>query len=293
MEVDHQHCSRCGPDAADVRILRRLAVADGPTVLGDPNSPFIGVVIDCETTGLDHGRDEVIELALRRFRYDADGVITKVDKPYSWLEQPSTPIPVEITKITGLVDADVEGRRIDDVLAAKLIGSADYRFAHNAAFDRKFVERRLPSVAGLAWACTCTGIDWSDMNLEGRALGWLLSQIGFFFDAHRATADVDAVVALLGHRLDGGPTALSAILARAEAPSWLIGAVGANFEVKDLLKARGYAWDATDRVWSKEIIDRDRTAEEFWLAANVYSSEARPKALGPSFLEVTSLTRYA
>ena len=288
----HEHCSCITGRDPDMRLLRRLDLREGPTGRRETDAPFIGVAIDCETTGLDHERDEIIELACRRFRYDRNGIITKIDKAYSWLEEPSVPIPAEVTAITGIVDADVAGQRIDDAAAARLIGSATYRVAHNAAFDRKFVERRLPAVSGLAWACSCTGIDWTGRHLDGRKLGWLLAQIGRFHDAHRATADVDAVVALLSHGDADGRTALSAMIDAAETPSWIVDAIGANFEVKDLLRSRRYRWKADRRVWSKEAADRDRTAEEFWLAANVYSETARPQAMEASFKEVTSIARY-
>ena len=284
-------CADDGTD--DVRILRRLRLVEGPTGLGDPASPFVGIVIDCETTGLDHERDEIIELAVRRFRYDAEGIVTKIDKAYSWLQEPSVPIPQEVTRITGLTDAAVAGHRLDDDLAMKLIASADYRIGHNAGFDRKFVERRLPRASGLAWACSCAGIDWRDMDFDGRSLGWLVSQIGWFYDAHRATADVDAVIALLTHVGADGRTALARLIERAESPSWVVRAVGANFDVKDLLKARGYGWDTVDKVWVREVTDSERQAEEFWLARNVYAETAYPKASGPVFAEVTCLTRYA
>ncbi|QXQ06121.1 DNA polymerase III subunit epsilon [Sphingosinicellaceae bacterium] len=292
MDIDDQRSGLVADGDDDVRILRRLRLVEGPTGLGDPAAPFVGVVIDCETTGLDHEHDEIIELALRRFRYDAAGIITKIDRAYSWLQEPSAPIPHEVTRITGLTDAAVAGHRLDDNLAVKIIASADYRIGHNAGFDRKFVERRLPTASGLAWACSCVGIDWKDHALEGRSLGWLVSQIGWFYDAHRATADVDAVIALLTHVASDGRTALSRLIERAELPSWVVRAIGANFEVKDQLKARGYGWDPVDRVWAREVPDTERMAEEFWLARNIYSDAAHPRVSGPAFFEVTSLTRY-
>ena len=274
------------------RVLRRLSLKEGHTGLGTRDAPFIGLSIDVETTGIDHGCDAIIELALRRFRYDRDGVIVAIDRGYSWLEDPGRPISLEIAKLTGLTDSDLENQSIDEDAAVRLLRSATVIVAHNAAFDRKFVERRLPEAAGLAWACSCSEIDWRGAGFDGRALGWLLGQAGWFHDGHRAGEDVDGVIALLGHRLADGRTALAALVERAEADSWVVRARGAAFEVKDLLRVRGYRWDVGRKLWWREVSDADRMQEEFWLAGHVYSADANPKALGPDFVRMTRFERH-
>jgi DNA polymerase III epsilon subunit-like protein len=126
------------------------------------------------------------------------GVIVKVDRPHAWLQDPGAPLDKEIAALTGLTDADLAGQTIDDAAATKLLKSAAVVIAHHAAFDRRFVERRLPEASGLAWACSCHEIDWQAAGFAGKGLGWLLAQAGYFFNgAHRAGADVDAVIALL------------------------------------------------------------------------------------------------
>lgn len=276
----------------DYRVLRRLDLPAGRTGLGTRDAPFIGLAIDVETTGTDPGRDAVIELALRRFRYDRDGVVVAIDRGYSWLEDPGRPLSTEIARLTGLTDSDLEHQLIDDGAAVRLLRSATTVVAHNAAFDRKFVERRLPDAAGLAWACSCSEIDWRAHGFDGRALGWLLGQIGLFHGGHRAAADVDGVIALLRHRFGDGRTALGAMLERAERDSWIVSARGAAFEARETLRARGYRWDAGRKVWWREVPDADRMQEEFWLAGHIYSPEANPRAIGPDFVRVTRFERH-
>lgn len=274
------------------RLLRRLQLETGRTALGSRDAPFIGVVVDVETTGVDPTNDAIIELALRRFRYDHDGTIVAIDRSYSWLEDPARPLSPEIVKLTGLTDADLEGKLIDEDAAVTLLGSGTLCIAHNAAFDRKFVDRRLPRAADLAWACSCTEIDWRAHGFDGRSLGWLLSQAGWFHDGHRAGEDVDGVIALLGHRFDNGRTALSVLHERAMQPSWIVRARGAAYAMKEQLRLRGYRWDPDWKAWWREVADVDRLKEEFWLAGNVYCAQANPKALGPHWEEVTRFERY-
>jgi DNA polymerase-3 subunit epsilon len=280
-----------GPEATDdVRILRRVDLPTGPTGRGGDAVAGFGVVVDVETTGTDLDTDVIIELAARRFAYDDRHVITRIDRPYVWLEDPKRPLSDEIVRITGLVDADLAGRRIDEVEASRVIGSATVRVAHNAAFDRPFVERRLPGIVGLPWACSISDVGWTDRGFESAKLGWLLTQCGFFHDGHRAAADVDATIRILQHELVPGRTALDVMMERASSDSWIVRAFGAAFDVKDALRARGYRWNALQRVWWKEL--RDRLAEETWLSENVYSAGARPKGRSADFERVDWLTRY-
>jgi DNA polymerase-3 subunit epsilon len=90
--------------SADFRVLRRLV----PRI---PSSPAAGqetrtgILIDTETTGLDHRKDEVIELGMVKFDYTAAGRIVGVRDTFSAFNEPSEPIPAEITALTGITDA--------------------------------------------------------------------------------------------------------------------------------------------------------------------------------------------
>lgn len=275
---------------SSVRILHRLDVQEGPTGEGAGKGPHVGLVLDVETTGLDFERDAVIELAMRRFRYDDQGVITHIDRAYEWTEDPGKPIPPEIAMLTGLRDEDVAGQFIDDEAAVRLLRSATIVIAHHSRFDRRWVERRLEGAQGLAWACTMEQVDWRSRGFDGRSLGFLLCQAGWFHDGHRAGADVDAVIQLLRHPFEDGRTALADLLESSASPSWVVRAVGADFSVKDLLRSRGYRWDPVRKTWWTDVTDDERGREEFWLAANVYSTSAR--ALGPTFEEISATTRF-
>ena len=86
-----------GTPAADQRVLHRLSLATGPTPEGADPVAGVGVVVAVKTTGLDHASDVVLELSARRFTYDEDHVITRLDRPYVWHQEPGQPIRVLIS----------------------------------------------------------------------------------------------------------------------------------------------------------------------------------------------------
>jgi DNA polymerase-3 subunit epsilon len=272
------------------RLLRSVRLVEGR--VAEPDGPTsVAVILDTETTGLDFDGDVVIEMAMRRIRFDASGRIVEIGRGQSWLEDPRRALDPKVTALTGITDNDVRGQRIDTGMATGIIRSADWICAHNGGFDRRFVERRLPLTAGSKWCCSCVDVDWRGRGLDGRGLGWLLSQLGLCHSGHRALNDVDAVVALLASE-HGGRTALAEMVENAASPAWLVSAVGASFGVKDTLRLRGYRWNRTPRLWQREVPDRERQSEEFWLARCVYAPDANPQALGPRFEPVDPATRF-
>lgn len=260
----------------DYRVLRRIRTMDRRPALHGRTAGLVGIALDLETTGLDHRQHEVIELAVQRFRLDEYGRIVETGRPRSWLEQPSQPIPDEITRITGLADPDVAGRAISDGEATAMLLGADFVVAHNARFDRAFAEKRLPLAAGRPWACSLNDMDWRDLGFEGRTLSSLLGRMGWFYDPHRAQTDVTALLHLLDHPLDVGGTVAARMIERAMRPTWTVEAVDAPFSAKEVLKERGYRWDAGRRLWSASVPEEAVRDETSWATLMLYGGRREP-----------------
>lgn len=277
----------------DFRQLRRIDLKVGETGLGDPDDPLCtAAVVDVETTGLDAENDHIIELAVRRFKYDPSGHIVELGRSWSWREDPGVPLSEDVIRLTGITDQDLIGRRIDDRIATDILASASLIIAHNAAFDRPLVERRLTNLSQARWACSCKEIDWRAAGFEGRTLGWLCTQAGWFFDAHRAEGDVDAVITMLTHERTDGRPLMWELDASAASDSWHIEATGSSISTKDALRLRGYRWDPQSKVWWREVFDSDLAAEQAWLAREVYSPGKFAKAMGPRLTRLTAYDRY-
>ena len=238
-------------------------------------------MVDVETTGLDHQRDEIIELAMTPFNYGLDGTIFSVGDSFQGLRQPSKPIAPEITAITGITNEMVAGQIVDPAAVASFAAPASLVIAHNAAFDRRFLERFNDVFSTKPWACSLSQIDWAAEGFEGTKLAYLAQAAGFFYDRHRAMHDCLATVELLAMRLPrSGVTGLSRLLDGARAVSWRIWAENSPFDLKDVLKARGYRWNGDPgpqpRAWYIDVPEAQREAELRFLRTEIYRYEVDP-----------------
>jgi DNA polymerase-3 subunit epsilon len=231
------------------------------------------VVLDTETTGLDQGKEKIIELAMLRVDIDnATGLPVGEVQVYDGLEDPGKPIPPEVVALTGIRDADVQGQRLDEARVAELLAGADLIIAHNAGFDRPFVESRIGQFAHVNWACSFADIDWKAQGRSSAKLESLAQANGWFYDAHRAEMDCHALLAVLAQKLpEEAHTGLTQLLQAVARPSYSLQATNAPFEAKDKLKTRGYRWNAEQRVWHTRLKTEDElNAECAWLKEHVY-----------------------
>ena len=259
----------------DYRVLRRLVPR---LVFPAANGPVATLLVrDTETTGLNAARDKVVELALLRVTVDlVTGQPVGAVQVYDGLEDPGMPMPPEITVITGITDDMLRGQALDEVQVLAMLEGADLVVAHNAGFDRPFVEARLPQFAALNWACSFADIDWSQEGRGSAKLTALAGELGVFYDAHRAEMDCHALLAVLMAPLPStGASGLLRLIQSARTPTFRLQATQAPFDAKDLLKARGYRWDGAQKVWHTRLADEAALALEFeWLKASVYGGRS-------------------
>jgi DNA polymerase-3 subunit epsilon len=264
----------------DFKVKRRLLpiLNFGPAT-GGPTRRVL--ILDTETTGLDWRAESIIELAMLAVDVDLQtGKPVGEVEVYEDFEDPGRPIPPEIVKLTGITSQDVKGQKLNEAKIKDMVERADLIVAHNAGFDRPFVENRLEVFEHKAWACSFQGINWKAQGMGSAKLEFLCSELGWFYDAHRAQVDCHALLRVLSSPLqaeqsEGSSTGLQQLFKAAENARTVVKALGSPFETKDKLKARGYRWDAEARVWytavkSAEALD----AEAEWLKAEVYGGRA-------------------
>jgi DNA polymerase III subunit epsilon len=278
--------------------LMRQATLDAFPSCTDPDrlaSARTGIILDSETTGLE-GHDEVVELAMLRFRFDAGGILA-LDAVFNELREPSVPISEEASRVTGITAETVAGCRISADQIRDFMKGAELVIAHNAAFDRQMVERTFPGAGfdEIAWHCSFAQVDWLSRGKNGRSLEVLALSEGFVYGSHRADADVIATALVLNGK--GSETPFAELLRNGERNTIHVIAKDSRFDAKDALKAGGFRWssDGSDayghKAWHKEIPD---TPEELSALAGLIRSPAVfGKEMSLPAFRISALTRYS
>jgi DNA polymerase-3 subunit epsilon len=252
--------------------IKRFSTPPWPKI-SDKTSGSIIAFLDVETTGLNYQNDKIIEIGLVRFLCDENGTITGILDEISGLEDPKFPLPEVITQITGITDEMLRDQKIDWVLVNKMLSECSLILAHNAGFDRPFIDKVCPASRQILWGCSMSQVAWSDYGHRSKSLEHLARDHGFFYTAHRALMDVYAAINLLQFPSPSGfETHLKEILMRAPKGDCMIKAKGAAFEKKDLLKAQSFRWNPEERVWFKNIPADESEALLLWLKEEIYQS---------------------
>lgn len=279
----------------DYQVLTRVRTSIPHRVATDPKQ-FIATIIDTETMGLDAKQHEILELGMLSFSFSAlDGIIAIVDS-YNELNDPGKPIPVEVTKVTGITDADVQGRAIDWDNVARILKQTHLIICHNSGFDRNFLELQTPEeiaslIKNLPFACTINDIDWKERGIESSKLDYINWKLGYFYDGHRALNDCWATLNPLIHSVG----AFEELKSNVRKKETLICAVNAPFDKKDILKARSYRWsDGSDKLpkcWWICLPNENLMDETRWLDEEVYNKPGIGDSLPQ--MEITARKRYS
>jgi DNA polymerase-3 subunit epsilon len=224
--------------------------------------------LDTETTGLDTNQCEIIDVAIKLVEFDAEGNFYSVLGSYQSFQQPSEPLSEEVKKVTGYTDELLAGHQIDWITVENLVKDCNIVVAYNSRFDRPVLERYCNVFSQLNWGCAMLDIPWFDYFGTKGKLEWLAYKVAnLYFDAHQAMADVDITVYLLSLRTqEDGKTLLADVLDAARIKRYYVRAEGSPFDAKDLLKSRGYRWEADEvaghpKAWCK-IIEQTELLQE-------------------------------
>ncbi len=205
---------------------------------------FTGCVIDLETTGLDTTSCEIIDIAFRLFEFDEAGNIYSIGEHYQCFNEPSMPLSEDVKRVTGYNDEMLKGHKIDWAVVDSMLAKVDLAIAYNASFDRPVAERYSDVFKDMNWACAMKEINWEGSFGVSGKLEWLGYKLaGMYYEAHQALADVDFTLHMLTIKDSKGIPVMAELFKNAITPNFTIRAVGAPFDQKDNLRARGYRWN--------------------------------------------------
>ena len=148
------------------------------------------VVLDTETTGLSFKTCELIEIAAARMSG------AEVVDRFQTFVHPSAPIPPEIVQLTSITDDDVADAPSAEEAVRALAEFCDGApvIAHNASFDRTFIER-VPGGTSVSdtWLDSLALSRIALPALSSHRLQDLADAFGCAGVSHRATDDVEAL----------------------------------------------------------------------------------------------------
>jgi DNA polymerase III epsilon subunit-like protein len=157
-------------------------------------------VIDIETTGTDPVTDAIIEIA--SVDLHQDGTIAN---QRSTLVRSSIPVPPESSAVHHLIDEDLAfAPQLEEVLDQ--FRGADAYVAHNADFERSFLERLLGDAP---WACTYKSCSRTPTRRSGIALASM----------RRASPRLSTIIALIGTAKPASPSGMRSYQKWASSPS--------------------------------------------------------------------------
>lgn len=195
-ESDLEVCAELLEATGQYQVLRKLPPIKISKKDATPRERVVAI-IDTETTGLDPKQDDVIEFAGITATYTPEGEITGVLSTFSQLQETEMPLNEDVTRLTGITRQMLVGKSIDIRELKKFIETADLIVAHNASFDRPFCEKISDVFIEKPWACSATEIDWNAFGFDGAKLTYLITQAGWFYKAHRALDDCNALMRVL------------------------------------------------------------------------------------------------
>lgn len=226
------------------------------------------LIIDTETTGLDPSKHAVIEVAA--IVYDLDHA--------TYTDCFSTLLPAdsnEAEAINGIPEAVLREAGSLSLAPADTWGSirqiasmADVILAHNAEFDRAFVQigtggplRRGSgegSISGpeIPWVCTKDDIAWPKQFNQGMSLVPLALAHGLGVgSAHRAMDDAMLIARLLMRVAEMGVD-LQELIARGMRPKIRVVSM-APFSDRETVKSYGFRWSPERKVWWRNMPEDD------------------------------------
>jgi DNA polymerase-3 subunit epsilon len=249
-----------------------------------PEDAAFAIILDTEGTGINTQKDHVIELGMVEIAYDPlIGFIYGVTRVFDELEDPGIPIPEEATRVNGITDDMVAGKRIDDNEVQDFVARADLVLCHNSGYDRPMLEKRWPFFQGKPFACSLKQVDWQAAGISSAKLEFLAYHLGFFYDAHRAESDCMALIKVLNTPLSTMEemTPFQMILQAFRKENRRVWATGAPFDAKDQLRENGYRWfdpakdgPTVEKAWAKELPEDELDAELEWLKATVFKGKS-------------------
>lgn len=218
--------------------------------------PELLLIVDTETTGLDPANDALCELGAVLFSVPHRAVISQLSFFSPVLHNAAEPINGINPQLTQLPQPSSEAL----VLFLAMASQADAFLAHNAAFDRQWIEPLLPAELGggrRPWICSCEGIRWAGLKPNPSLQSLALAHGIPVWAAHRALTDCIYLAQVLERDPD-----LEAHLREGLLPRRLV-AAQLPYEQRELARQAGFRWISEVKQWQRRCSESEINALSF------------------------------
>ena len=206
--------------------------------------PALLLLVDTETTGLDPASDALCELGAVLFSVPHRAVISQLSFLLPVLTNDAIAINGIEPQLSQLPQPSSELLAVFVAMARQ----ADAFLAHNAAFDRPWIEPLLPAeLCGAArpWICTCEGIRWPGLKPNPSLQSLALAHGIPVWAAHRALTDCT----YLAQVLERDPL-LEQHLAEGLQPRQRV-AADLPYSRREEARAAGFRWVTEVKQWQR------------------------------------------
>lgn len=228
------------------------------------------LILDTETTGLDAAKCKVIEIAAILYHIPTRSVMSQASTLcYAEGNDAYSINRIEPDSLK-LIPPSIEENSIQ--LISNMMIVADAIIAHNAEFDKKFIDTVIPLQViskNKQWICTRNDVVWPIRKGVALNLVHIAVDLGVpVVNAHRALSDCNLLLGCLDCIED-----IDFFLDKSGQGRMTYHAV-VNYEQRQIVKDAGFKWDNLKKTWFAKLTEEEAKSLPFM----AYPSDPTEKA---------------
>jgi DNA polymerase III alpha subunit (gram-positive type) len=218
------------------------------------------LVLDTETTGLQHADppSELIEVAACIYSVNEREILATIQ--FIVPNESGTNAAQHINNIPPSI-LNIEPFNLSVLALKEMFSRCDFVVAHNSEFDKHFVERKWPELAGTKeWICSQNDLKFPKTR-KSKVLTHIAVDHGVMpANMHRALGDVQTLTSLLFQAPDLEEQIHRAQDLKKNGKLYTVSLTKTSEplfnERKDLLKELGFKWNGGTKMWSKMMTEK-------------------------------------
>lgn len=206
-------------------------------------------VLDTETTGLDPAKGKVLEIAAVLYNIPTRSIIAQASTLCYAEENPA--LEINRIEVESLKKTPPKIEITAQLLIRNMMMEADAIIAHNASFDKKWIETIADfqeASLGSKWICTKNDVIWPVRKGVSLSLITICADLGVpIINTHRALADclllIDALQCIEDIEFFLDKSGKGRMIYHAEV----------SYEQRQIVKEAGFQWDNLKKVWFAKL----------------------------------------